>query len=90
MHDTIDRWVRLRAAHDGPKPMVIDPASRVSYHELDTTTRELAAVFVEAGVAKGTRVGLIMPNGARWVQVAMALTRNRRCFGAVEYVAAGR
>jgi acyl-CoA synthetase (AMP-forming)/AMP-acid ligase II len=75
MHDTIDRWVRHRAAHDGAKPMVIDPASRVSYYELDTTARELAAVFVEAGVGKGTRVGLIMPNGARWVQVAMALTR---------------
>ena len=35
----------------------------------------MAAAFVEAGVAKGTRVGLIMPNGVRWVQVAVALTR---------------
>ena len=35
----------------------------------------MAAVFVEAGVGKGTRVGLIMPNGVRWVQVAIALTR---------------
>ena len=25
--------------------------------------------------SKGTRVGLIMPNGARWVQIALALTR---------------
>jgi acyl-CoA synthetase (AMP-forming)/AMP-acid ligase II len=75
MHDTIDRWVRHRGAHDGGKPMVIDPASRLSYHELETTTRDLAAVFVEAGVGKGTRVGLVMPNSARWVQVAMALTR---------------
>ena len=55
--------------------MVIDPVSRISYVELDTTTRDLAAVFVEAGVGKGTRVGLIMPNGVRWVQVAIALTR---------------
>ena len=72
---TIDQLVRFRAAHDGVKPMVIDPMSRVSYHELDTTSRGLAAVFVEAGVGKGTRVGLIMPNSARWVQVAVALTR---------------
>jgi acyl-CoA synthetase (AMP-forming)/AMP-acid ligase II len=55
--------------------MVIDPQTRVSYRELDSTTRELAAVFVDAGVVKGTRVGLIMPNCARWVQVAIALTR---------------
>ena len=55
---------------------MIDPGTRISYGELDsTTTRVMAAAFVEAGVGKGTRVGLIMPNGARWVQVAVALTR---------------
>ncbi len=75
MLDTIDRLVRFRAAHDGAKPMVIDPQTRISYRELDTTTRDLAAVFVAAGVGKGTRVGLIMPNCARWVHVAIALTR---------------
>jgi acyl-CoA synthetase (AMP-forming)/AMP-acid ligase II len=72
---TIDRLVRLRAASNGPKPCVIDPATRISYGELDTTTRDMAAAFVEAGVGKGTRVGLIMPNSVRWVQVAVALTR---------------
>jgi acyl-CoA synthetase (AMP-forming)/AMP-acid ligase II len=72
---TIDQLVRSRAAHDADKPMVIDPTSRVSYRELDVSTRDLAAAFVEAGVGKGTRVGLIMPNSARWVQVGIALTR---------------
>lgn len=72
---TIDQVVRLRAAEHGTKPMVIDPGSQLSYDELDATTRDLAAAFIEAGVGKGTRVGLIMPNGARWVQVAIALTR---------------
>jgi acyl-CoA synthetase (AMP-forming)/AMP-acid ligase II len=72
---TIDQLVRLRAAQDGDKPMVIDPGARINYRELDKTTRDLAAVFVEAGVGKGTRVGLIMPNNTRWVQIAVALTR---------------
>lgn len=72
---TIDQLVRSRAVQHGSKPMVIDPVSRITYHELDTSTRELATAFVEAGVGKGTRVGLIMPNGAQWVQVAIALTR---------------
>ncbi|OBF50377.1 AMP-binding protein [Mycobacterium sp. 852002-53434_SCH5985345] len=75
MPDTIDGLVRFRSDRDGDTPMVIDPASRISYRELDFTTRELAAVFIEAGVRKGTRVGLIMPNSTRWVQVAVALTR---------------
>ncbi|MDM3974976.1 class I adenylate-forming enzyme family protein [Mycobacterium marseillense] len=75
MPSTIDQLVRLRARHDADTPMVIDPTARISYRELDITTRDLAAAFVEAGVGKGSRVGLIMPNGTRWVQIAIALTR---------------
>jgi acyl-CoA synthetase (AMP-forming)/AMP-acid ligase II len=75
MPDTIDRLVRTRAQQHGDKPMVIDTDSRISYAELDESTRALAAAFIEAGVGKGTRVGLIMPNRVQWVQLAMALTR---------------
>lgn len=75
MPDTVEGAVRLRAAHDPDKPMVIDPDRRLTYRELDCTTRDLAAVLVSAGVGKGTRVGLIMPNNARWVQIAIASTR---------------
>ncbi len=55
--------------------MVIDPDCRLSYRELDISTTDLAAGFIHAGIGKGTRVGLIMPNGVRWVQIAIALTR---------------
>ncbi len=55
MPDTIDRST-------GPAPRrparatsrwSIDPATRISYAELDATTRDLAAAFVEAGVTQG-------------------------------------
>jgi acyl-CoA synthetase (AMP-forming)/AMP-acid ligase II len=75
MSDTIDRLVRSRTEQHGDKPMVIDTDSRISYAELDETTRAFAAAFIEAGVGKGTRVGLIMPNCVQWVQIALALTR---------------
>jgi acyl-CoA synthetase (AMP-forming)/AMP-acid ligase II len=75
MSDTVDELLRARAEQHGDKPMVIDPASRISYAELDESTRALAAAFIEAGVGKGTRVGLVMPNCVQWVQIAMALTR---------------
>src|SRR5271154_3324529 len=75
MPETIDRVVRLRAAKRGAKPMVIDQMSRVSYNDLDSTTKGLAAALIEAGILKGPRVGLIMPNGVRWVQIAIAVTR---------------
>ncbi|CAM4455403.1 Long-chain-fatty-acid--CoA ligase [Mycobacterium basiliense] len=72
---TIDGLVRFRAATDGTNPMVIDPNSRISYRELEKTTADLAATLVAAGVCKGSRVGLIMPNCTRWVQIAIAVTR---------------
>jgi acyl-CoA synthetase (AMP-forming)/AMP-acid ligase II len=75
MPDTVDELVRHRSAHDEAKPVVIDPVCRLSYRELDGTTHDLAAAFIDAGVVKGTRVGLIMPNGVRWVQIAIALAR---------------
>ena len=75
MADTVDELVRFHSAHDEAKPMVIDLDRRLSYRELDVTTHDLAVAFIDAGVVKGTRVGLIMPNGVRWVQIAIALTR---------------
>ena len=75
MSDTVGHLLRLRAVDDPTKLAVIDPTTRIDYAELDLTTRVLAGKFVEAGVGKGTHVGLIMPNGVRWVQIAFALTR---------------
>ncbi len=72
---TIDRLVRERAAGHPDAPMVIDPHSRITYGELDTTTRDLAAALIAADVGKGTRVGLLMPNGTDWVRIAIAVTR---------------
>ena len=72
---TVDHLVRLRAGQHPTKPMVIDPVNRVTFGELDATTHAMAAAFLEAGVTKGTRVGLIMPNCTGWVQTALALTR---------------
>ncbi|ORV41176.1 AMP-binding protein [Mycolicibacter engbaekii] len=72
---TVDAVLRARAAADPNKPMVIDPAQRLSYRDLDASTQELAAVFVQGGIGKGTRVGLLMPNGVDWVRIAIALTR---------------
>lgn len=75
MCETVDALVRLRAAEDSAKPMVIDPSTRITYSELESSSRELAAAFIDAGVGKGTPVGLIMPNCAEWVRIAIALTR---------------
>ncbi|CAM3699022.1 acyl--CoA ligase [Mycobacterium frederiksbergense] len=73
MTDTIDDLIRARA--DESKPMVIDPGTRISYAELASSTASLASGLLDAGIGKGTRVGLIMPNSADWVRIALAVTR---------------
>ncbi|WIM89629.1 class I adenylate-forming enzyme family protein [Candidatus Mycobacterium wuenschmannii] len=75
MPDTIDSLVRSRSTERPDTAMVIDTDDAVTYRALDSSTKDLAAGFIHAGVGKGTRVGLIMPNGVRWVQIAFALTR---------------
>ena len=75
MPDTIDDLVRRGSTDHADKPMVIDAEGELTYRELHSTTLDLAAGFIAAGIGKGSRVGLIMPNGVRWVQVAIALTR---------------
>ncbi|WP_405183206.1 acyl--CoA ligase [Nocardia sp. NBC_01377] len=72
---TVDELVRSRAVANAGQPAVIDPTAQLTYAELDTTTEQLAAAFIEAGIAEGTRVGLVMPNGIAWVRIAIALTR---------------
>ncbi|CAN5517631.1 class I adenylate-forming enzyme family protein [soil metagenome] len=75
MADTVDSLLRRQSAVFGDKPMVVDPATRLTYRDLDRSTRALAAGLLQVGISKGTRVGIIMPNGADWVRLALALTR---------------
>ncbi|SBS72209.1 O-succinylbenzoate--CoA ligase [uncultured Mycobacterium sp.] len=75
MPDTIDGLIRAQATRFGDKPFVIDPTTRMSYAELDTVTGTLADAMVGVGIGKGSRVGLIMGNNVRWVQLALALMR---------------
>ena len=80
MPDTVDALVRLRAGNDAATPAVIDPTDRIDYAELDSATRRLAAAFVDRGVGKGSRVGLIMPNGVDWVRIAWRSPGSAPCW----------
>ena len=47
----------------------------ITYAELDDASRALASRMVRAGLSKGDRVGLLMPNGIEWATVALAVMR---------------
>ena len=67
----IARW-----AADRPDAqfLVADDAT-LTYADLDRRTRDVAARLAARGVVKGTRVGVMMPNGAAWVVAALAVAR---------------
>ncbi|MFC7672385.1 class I adenylate-forming enzyme family protein [Mycolicibacterium sp. GCM10028919] len=75
MTDTIDALLRYRAEHTPDRTAVVDPDARIDYRALHSDSRSIAARLIDMGVGKGTRVGLVMPNGTDWVRFAMALTR---------------
>ncbi|BBX17659.1 AMP-binding protein [Mycolicibacterium duvalii] len=72
---TVDQALRRQARQRADHPAVIDPADRVTFGELELSTRTVAAGLLQAGVNRGARVGLLMPNGVDWVRLAFAVTR---------------
>jgi acyl-CoA synthetase (AMP-forming)/AMP-acid ligase II len=54
---------------------VVGSEGRVTYTELDHRTRRLAAFLAGAGLRRGDRVGVLLPNGVRWIIAALAAHR---------------
>ncbi|SHN75881.1 class I adenylate-forming enzyme family protein [Cryptosporangium aurantiacum] len=72
---TVPAVLRTRLRLDAAREAVVDDERSVTYAELDDASRTLATALVAAGVRKGSRVGLLAPNGVDWVVAAVAVTR---------------
>jgi acyl-CoA synthetase (AMP-forming)/AMP-acid ligase II len=72
---TVPELLRAGTQRFGGRDCVVTPEDRLSYAELDETSRRLAARLVVAGIGKGSRVGVLLPNGCPWVQVWAAASR---------------
>ncbi|MDR3389639.1 MAG: class I adenylate-forming enzyme family protein [Rudaea sp.] len=62
------------AAHGSREVLVIDD-ERLTYADLDARSRAFAARLLQAGIGKGTRVGILLPNGAQFLVSFFALAR---------------
>ena len=62
---------------------------RLTFAELNRRSNRVANAFLEAGVAKGERVALLLMNSPEFVEAFFALGKDRRGGGAVE-LASGR
>lgn len=67
--------IRWCAAKHGDHPFVILGDERVSYAEADARSAELARALLASGLGKGSRVGLLAPNGPTWVIGWLGATR---------------
>jgi acyl-CoA synthetase (AMP-forming)/AMP-acid ligase II len=72
---TLPAFLRQRAVHSPDLAALVHDEATLSYRELDERSRALAARLVAAGVGKGSRVGVLMPNGIDWATVAYATLR---------------
>jgi fatty-acyl-CoA synthase len=66
-----DLWQRARAAFADHTALVTED-ERISYDELGRRIDRCAAALVASGVAKGSHVGLLLPNEPDWVALALA------------------
>lgn len=68
-------FLRELVAHHGDRTGFVHGDERLRHAELDARSRALARALLADGVGKGTRVGLLLPNGPRWVAAWTAITR---------------
>jgi acyl-CoA synthetase (AMP-forming)/AMP-acid ligase II len=72
---TIGAFLTGRAATHGDAEVVVTPTARLTYADLDAQSRDLAVHLIAHGVGKGSRVGILCPNGVQWVVSWAAATR---------------
>lgn len=72
---TIPNLVRHAGERFGARDYLITPDRRLTFEDVDAHSRWWAKRLLAAGVGKGTRVGLLFPQGAELVVVILAIMR---------------
>jgi len=72
---TIPRFIETRVRTFGDRPLVLLGDDRISYREAAHESARMARGLLAKGVSKGSRVGLLMPNGPDWIVAWLAATR---------------
>jgi acyl-CoA synthetase (AMP-forming)/AMP-acid ligase II len=67
--------IRSKAAADPERVFIVKDDFRLSYGEAERRSAHIARGLLASGVGKGTRVGLLLPNGPDWVLAWLAVSR---------------
>jgi len=72
---TIPVYLANAVRRFGDRPLAVLNDRRITYGEAEARSRQLARGLLASGIAKGTRVALLMPNGPDWIVAWMAISR---------------
>jgi acyl-CoA synthetase (AMP-forming)/AMP-acid ligase II len=72
---TVPTFIRRLADRHGDRTMLVLGDRRLRYDQAERESAELARGLLASGVGKGTRVGIMMPNGPDWMLAWLAATR---------------
>src|SRR3954471_19011400 len=72
---TVPSLVRRWSEEQPEQAFVVTADDALTYGALEHRSAALACHFVGVGVGKGTRVGILMPNGTAWPVVAFGASR---------------
>jgi acyl-CoA synthetase (AMP-forming)/AMP-acid ligase II len=72
---TLPALLRASTERFAAKDLLVADGERLTYADAERRSRALARGLLAHGVGKGSRVGLLMPNGADWVLAWLAATR---------------
>jgi acyl-CoA synthetase (AMP-forming)/AMP-acid ligase II len=72
---TVSAFLRGLARHHGERDLIVADDRRLTYAEAETRSSRMARSLLAAGVGKGSRVGVLLPNGPEWVLTWLAATR---------------
>ena len=72
---TIGESIKRAAEHYGDRDFIVLPDRRITFAEADRASRAVARKMLEAGIGKGTRVGLLYTYSVEWVVAWLAASR---------------
>jgi len=72
---TLPVFVRRLAERHGDRDLIVQDERRLGFAEAEARSARLARELLARGVAKGTRVAILFPNGPEWVLAWLAVTR---------------
>jgi len=72
---TVPEFIRSRVDHFGERELIVLEERRIRYRDAAQQSARLARGLLATGHGKGSRVGLLLPNGPDWIVGWLAVTR---------------